>query len=143
MNDPEAAKALAARFFATFSTGDVPAILALMDEDATWWVSGNVDGFSGTYGKIQLGELLKGVVQVYKAGALRITPGAMTAEGNRVAVEAEGFAELMNGRIYRPAYHYLLELRDGKVLRVREYMDTLHARQIFFDPEPADKDMSA
>ncbi len=128
------AKATVARFFATFSAGDVPGLLAMMDDESSWWVSGSVDGFSGEHGKQAFGKLLAGVKDVYRDGALRITPHAMIAEGNFVAVEAEGWAELTNGRIYNSRYHFAVELREGKILRVREYMDSLHARQIFFDP---------
>ena len=134
VSTPEADKELAARFFAAFSTGDVPAILALMHDDATWWVSGNVKGFSGTYDKATLGQLLAGVKDVYRQGALRIRPLSMIAENGKVAVEAESYAELKNGRIYNSSYHFLVETRDGLILRVREYMDTLHAQQVFFDP---------
>ena len=39
-------------------------------------------------------DLLKQVTGVYKKRALQITPSAMLSEGNRVAVEAESYAEL-------------------------------------------------
>lgn len=48
----------------------------------------------------------------------------VTAEGERVAVEARGRAELRNGRIYANIYHFLLEVRGGKVAAMREYCDT-------------------
>lgn len=127
-------KAIAADFLATFSTGDVDAILERMHDDATWWVSGSVEGFSGTYGKKELGELLRGVTTVYVERALRITPSHMIAEGNYVAAEAESYATLNNGRIYSNNYHFLFEIADGKVLRIKEYMDTMHAWEIFFRP---------
>lgn len=130
----EDAKAVVARFFATFSAGDIPGLMGMMDDEGSWWVSGSVTGFSGAHGKQALGELLGGVKDIYRDGALRITPSSMIAEGDKVAVEAEGWAELLNGRVYNSRYHFLVELRNGKILHVREYMDSLHARQIFFDP---------
>jgi ketosteroid isomerase-like protein len=56
----------------------------------------------------------------------------MTAEGDRVAVEAKSFATMEDGRVYANSYHFLLTVRDGKVTTVREYMDTIHARETFF-----------
>lgn len=46
---------------------------------------------------------------------------AMTAEGDRVAVEAQSYGELKNGKLYENAYHFLFKLRDGKIYNVREY----------------------
>jgi ketosteroid isomerase-like protein len=131
MTDP---KAVVREFFAAFSRGDVDAVIDSMADNGAWWVSGSLDGMSGTYEKAQLSELLRGAKAMYAEGALRIMPLAMVAEGESVAVEAEGFATMTNGRIYRPRYHFLIEVERGKVLRVREYMDTLHAWETFFKP---------
>ena len=49
--DTAANKALATKFLGLLSQVDVPAILDMMDEDATWWVSGRIKGLSGTYRK--------------------------------------------------------------------------------------------
>jgi len=56
----------------------------------------------------------------------------MVAEGDKVAVEAEGYAELTDGRIYNSKYHFLVELGGGKVKEVKEYLDTHHAHSVFF-----------
>jgi uncharacterized protein len=132
MTDTNRNKQIAQTFFATFSTGNVPAILDQLADDAVWEVMGKLEGMSGSYTKKNLGPLLLGATALYKAKALRITPTQMIAEGNQVAVEASGFAEMLDGRIYAPDYHYLLTIDDGKVARVREYLDTAHAKDIFF-----------
>lgn len=121
-------------FLTTFSNGDVDGVLAAMTDDGTWWVSGSLEGMSGTYEKAKFGPLLRGATELYVEGALRITPTSMIAEGNSVAVEATGHATMKNGRIYQPSYHFLFEVADGKIRRVREYMDTLHAWETFFKP---------
>lgn len=131
MNNP---KDLVERFFATFSRGDVDGVLDAMADDATWWVSGNLDGMSGIYEKSTFGSLLRGATALYRERALRITPTSMIAEAERVAVEAEGFATMANGRLYRPQYHFLVDVRGDKIWRVREYMDTMHAWETFFRP---------
>ena len=130
--DTQANKALVARFFETFSSGDVPAIIGAMAHDGSWWVSGKLDGMSGSYTAAGLAPLLEGANAGYKAGALRITPSGMIAEGDKVAVEAKGYAELLDGRKYDCQYHFLITIRGGKVADVREYMDTQHAKEIFF-----------
>ncbi|CAM3994820.1 SnoaL-like domain-containing protein [Novosphingobium lubricantis] len=125
-------KAVVARFFETFSSGNVQAMLDAMADGGSWWVSGRLEGMSGRYDKASFGPLVEGAKAIYKSGGLVITPVSMIAEGNKVAVEATGFAELTDGRMYEPQYHFLITVRDGKVFEVREYMDTQHARETFF-----------
>ncbi|WP_105034162.1 nuclear transport factor 2 family protein [Cryobacterium aureum] len=129
---PEQNVELANQFAAVFSTGNVADILELLHPDATYWVSGGIEGMSGTYTKAAFGELLTGVTSVYTLGALAMTPTSAIAQGDKVAVEAESFAELNNGRVYQNSYHFLFEMSEGKILRVKEYMDTKHAYDIFF-----------
>ena len=48
----------------------------------------------------------------------------VTAEGDRVSVEWEGECTLLNGEAYNNCYHFLLFIRDGRVVRLKEYLDT-------------------
>jgi len=125
-------KGIVARFFETFSTGNVPAIIDAMADDGSWWVSGSLDGMSGSYTAAGLAPLLVGANAGYKAHALQITPTGMIAEGDKVAVEARGYAELLDGRTYDCQYHFLITIRGGKIGDVKEYMDTQHAKETFF-----------
>lgn len=125
------AKTIVENFFATFSTGNVDQIMDSLTEDASWWVSGTIEGMSGTNSKKQLGDLLRAVVPLYKDGALKIWPTSMIAEGNKVAAEAESFAELNSGKTYNNRYHFLIELEGGKVRSVKEYSDTHHMLETF------------
>ena len=88
MTDTEANKALVARFLTAFSNGDVDGLVALMSVNATWWVSGRIDGLSGTYPRDQFAELVRGAKAAYKTGVLSIATSSMVAEGDKVAVEA-------------------------------------------------------
>ncbi len=125
-------KIVVERFFELFSSGNVPALLDAMSDGGSWWVSGRLEGMSGRYDKASFGPLVEGAKAIYKSGSLSIIPASMIAEGDKVAVEATGFAELIDGRTYEPQYHFLLTVRDGKVFEVREYMDTQHAKDVFF-----------
>ncbi len=128
MSDP---KQVVADFLATFSAGDVDAILARLTDDATWWVAGTIDGMSGTNDKPTLESILRQVKPMYRAGALRITPSSMIAEGDRVACEATSHAELQSGRVYANEYHFLFEVAGDRIRRVREYSDTHHMLETF------------
>jgi ketosteroid isomerase-like protein len=121
-------------FLETFSTGDVENILAGMTEDATWWVAGTMEGISGTYTREEFGGLAGGIGAGTKEGRIQLTPHAWTVDGDRVAVETESYAELTNGRVYNNHYHFLFVVRDGRIHRVKEYLDTQHTAAIFLAP---------
>jgi len=130
----EANKDLVAEFMEVFSAGDVDKILSYLSDSATWWVGGTIEGISGTKDKAAFGEMLASLSGLATTGAIRLTPHAWTAEGDRVAVETESYCELSNGRIYNNAYHFLFTLRDGRIESVKEYLDTEHTRAVFLAP---------
>ena len=128
MTDP---KRIVREFFSVFSTGDVERILECLTEDATWWVAGNIPQMSGETSKAALGTVLRNAVTLYRGNALRITPLSLISEGNSVAAEAEGYAEMNDGRIYSNQYHFRIEVKGNRIQRVREYSDTQHMRDTF------------
>lgn len=125
----ESNKALVTEFWQTFSAGKYDAVLAMMAEDATWWVAGTTM-LSKTYTKAEFAGLLGQVAPMAPKG-LRVTPKLLTAEADRVSVEAESYAEFTNGRTYRNSYHFMMVIRDGKFLAIREYLDTEHVTATF------------
>lgn len=124
----DANKGVVLGFFENFSAGKFDDALAMMRDDATWWVAGKFE-LSGTKTKAEFGQLVKGIGSAMPNG-LKITPKSLVAEGTNVAVEAESYGELANGKVYNNQYHFLVELADGKIIAVREYLDTMHAKEI-------------
>jgi ketosteroid isomerase-like protein len=129
----EANKKLVTEFMHVFGGGDVDKIMGMMSDKATWTVKGTLPGLSGTHSKAQFKELLAGIGSHVKGG-ISLTPVAFTAEGDRVAVETKSHAALHNGRVYQNEYHFLFEVRNGKIDRVVEYLDTVHTHDIFLKP---------
>jgi len=78
-------------FLRLFSSGDVEQTMAMMTDDATWWVAGTMP-ISGTYDKAAFTQLLSGVLDTC-TGPIRITPKHYTIQGDRVALEAESYTE--------------------------------------------------
>jgi len=126
-------KEIASEFFKRFSANDIPGALATMTDDATWWIAGKpgTNTVVGIQTKEQIASLFHRMVGRTKNG-LRMTVKGLMAEGNKVAVEAESYAELTNGRIYNQEYHTLMEFRDGRICAVREYLDTQHVLAVWF-----------
>jgi ketosteroid isomerase-like protein len=68
-------------------------------------------------------------------GRFDLTPLSFTAEGNRVAFEAESFAiNRDNGRTYDNRYHHLMTFREGKIIELREYQDTVLVLDVWMAP---------
>jgi ketosteroid isomerase-like protein len=61
----------------------------------------------------------------------------IVAEGDVVVVEHRLSAVLPNGRTYLNDYCFVYQVRDGKVWRIREYMDTRGGwAQVFGESDP-------
>ncbi|MGE0483942.1 MAG: nuclear transport factor 2 family protein [Gammaproteobacteria bacterium] len=122
-------KALVTRFWEAFSAGRISEVLDMLADDATWWVGGST-ALSGTYSKPQFAELLGQVTGMMPEG-VRVTPTQLTAEDDRVSVEATSYGPVNNGRLYQNVYHFMMVVRDGRIAAVREYLDTEHVTATF------------
>jgi ketosteroid isomerase-like protein len=67
---------------------------------------------------------------------LKFTAREMTAEGDRVCVEADSYGEMKNGKIYDNAYHFVFKFREGKITEVREYSCSYLADDVFGEFQP-------
>jgi uncharacterized protein len=103
---------------------------ALITEDFQWWTPG-----MGFVDKTKMQQIISTLDQIMPQMPDMTITGT-TAEGNRVAIEASGSCELANGKRYANTYHFLIELQDGRVRRVKEYMDTKLAHDIFGSETP-------
>ncbi|HEX7854634.1 MAG TPA: nuclear transport factor 2 family protein [Sphingobium sp.] len=99
-------------------------------DDAIWWMQGRgelpIDAFA---------EKVLAFTATQLTGEGRMDIHGITAEEDRVAVEAECFVPLKSGSIYNSTYHFLMKFRDGKAFLVKEYFDTLCARDAFRSSE--------
>jgi ketosteroid isomerase-like protein len=114
--------------FENMNAGNGAAVLDALADSATWWVLGNFP-LSGTKTKAQFAELI-GDLGSKIDGALKVTPTGVTAEGDRVALEAESYAKMKSGKTYQNKYHFLFIVRNGKIQQVKEYLDTMHANEV-------------
>jgi ketosteroid isomerase-like protein len=87
----EANKGIVLGLFENLSSGNAEAVLGALADTATWWVQGNF-ALSGTKSKKEFAELIGGLGSKIDGG-LRVTPKGITAEGERVAVEAESLRQ--------------------------------------------------
>jgi len=127
----ESNKAAATAMMHNFSAGVFDR--AAFTEDATWWTSSTgelpLDQRMATFGKQAASQF---------AGGGRFEIDSVTAEGDRVVLEARGFQPLKDGRSYDNTYLWLLYLRDGRISRVKAWMDTALVQRTFHVAEPRD-----
>jgi ketosteroid isomerase-like protein len=115
-------KARVRAFFEALNRADGAALADAYAEDGRCVTMGNTL-ISGSYGKAQIRDYAAGILQVFPQG-IRFSVHAMTAEGERVAVEASSEGQHVSGVLYTNQYHFLFVFRDGKVAEFKEYMDT-------------------
>jgi ketosteroid isomerase-like protein len=115
-------KAIVARFFEAMNQGDVPFIVNAYADDGCLQTMGNTL-ISGTFTKDQITQSAGGIFEVFPDG-IRFEILDMVAEGDKVAVEATSEGKHVSGATYSNEYHFLFEFRDGKLVRLKEYMDT-------------------
>jgi ketosteroid isomerase-like protein len=98
----------------------------LMSAEATWWVIGDPARLrvAGTKDRHQIARLLNGLAKLIPQ-PMQLSILGVTAEGNRVAVEAQGVGTWRDGSNFHNRYHFLFEFADGLIVKLREYMDTL------------------
>ena len=122
-------KKLIKSYFKMIATGS-PKLPELLADDVVWWVPPGSD-MAGTYeGKAKVLEFMGSGVGLYDPSVpMKISVEDMVAEGSSVCVQFVLEARTAAGRDYRNHYHIAFELRDGRIARVKEYVDTAYANE--------------
>ena len=124
-------KAVVRSWFDAVNRGDEAAILDLTTEDFMFSTKARQpEWLLYTWGRDQFAKVPATMSSVLTA-PIQLQIVAMTAEGDRVAVEAETDSEMLNGRRYNNAYHFVFKLRDGQFTEVLEYSCS-HLAQMCF-----------
>tara|TARA_B100000902_G_scaffold239360_1_gene226662 strand:- start:2384 stop:2782 length:399 start_codon:yes stop_codon:yes gene_type:complete len=120
-------KEIAIKFFEALSSGSAT-YLDFYNEDSIIWTAGDND-IGGTRNKKEIVDFAEGILAAFPTGIIFNITG-ITAENERVAVEVSGEAVHASGKPYNNKYHFLLTIKDGKILELKEYMDTQLAAKI-------------
>lgn len=138
--------------YSAYAAGDSRRISGLLHEDVVWVApAGNATQVALGLGSPQDAGAPRGannlkhdeIVQFMAYNFARFFHGvknefvSMIAEGSLVIAEHRLSATLPNGRSYVNDYCFAYEVRDGKILKIREYMDTRGGwEQVFGRDEP-------
>jgi uncharacterized protein len=121
-------KEIVNHFFEGVTVGDIDGAFALVDDNVNWWIPGTLP-FSGNKTKEQYMQVVNAIKKGFPTG-FQLTVLSSIAEGSKVAAEVESSGNHINGKAYNNKYHFLFEIANGKIISVKEYMDTLHLYQL-------------
>lgn len=125
-------KALVSKLLRAMESGNTEVLNNLLSDDFVWWIPGNLEYFS-LAGEKDKAFFIGFIAQNPKnfPKGLTMTEKSMTAEGDQVAAQVVGYGETAYGKTYNNYYHFLIEMHEGKIIRMSEYMDTYHAKDVF------------
>lgn len=126
-------------FFAAVGSGDKQRVLALVAEDIVWIVPGEGWPLAGTHrGHAGLADMLQKASE--EVETKYPAPPEFVAQGDRVLVigVATGKIKATN-RAFKDEWVFDITLRDGKLARIQEYIDTqalVRASEMAANPKP-------
>ena len=125
---------LVRKFFDTLNAEDLDGLRDLFDPEASWIPMSNQDipGAGAHHGhKGIIDEFLAPVRGLFVGSDPQNTIDSIISQGNMVAVETHGVGKLNNGKTYDNHYAWIVTVRNGKILAIREYMDTAYIQTLF------------
>ncbi len=124
-------KQLVRETWGAVTAGDIETFLNNLADDVTWKFFGS-HRFAGTYrGKAELQAKLFAPLGDVLVDGIKVHIDSLTAEGDRVVVEAHGEAKSKSGADYNNSYCMVVTLADGKVKQVHEYLDSELVTSVF------------
>jgi hypothetical protein len=113
--------AVAEAYLAAVTAGDLPD--SLLTDDMTAWLT--------TQGPVSKAAY-QGAIRLFARMAqspIRFTVDAMTAQDDRVVIEAHSQATLINGEAYGNTYVFSIRVRDGRIAWIAEHFNALIAQE--------------
>lgn len=124
-------KQLVRTAFEALGRSDARPLYDLMRDDFAWVIEGQ-SRFSRRYeGKAAVKRDLLDVLFQAFATPYRFTIDDIIAEGDTVVVRGRGEVKTKAGQDYNNSYCFVLRLEGGKLVELREYLDTALVERVF------------
>ena len=131
-------KAVMQGVFTELSHGNLEPLFSVMAEDIKWIWMGSGPLAKSFVGKESVVKELFASVHTALAGSYKVFPDRFIGDGDIVAIEHKGQARTVDGRPYNNTYCWVCRFDGGKLIELREYMDTeLVARTFGVDEKGA------
>ena len=138
MSTTDETRAVVGRYVQALVDGDVDALRASFAPDATWTFPGELP-VSGTW------KGPAGIIDGFLAQMTRTLDASvpvavevrnLIADGDQAMAEWTSRARSKDGRAYENDYSVVFRVSGGKIVEVREYLDTLYVSQVLFPGSP-------
>lgn len=126
----EAGVRVAEAWLKALSTGSTEIAQSVLAEDFTWTVFRAEDPRRPMTKQMAL-KAIGGIPTVLKGLSITALPDGITAEGDRVSVQAASHGTHVNGKEYNNVYHFIMTLRDGRIQSIRQYSDIQYEAEVF------------
>jgi ketosteroid isomerase-like protein len=132
MTTAEQNEQIVRNFFKVLSTGELENIRKTLHADASWTPMVKSVPGAGVHAPrdVIVDEFLAPVRGLFEDGDPKTTIDNIFAKGNVVCVESRGRGKLRNGKIYENQYCWVIEVKDGLVWKIREYMDSHYVMSV-------------
>ncbi len=118
---------LVERFIDCLNREDLDGLRPILHPEAVWqpMSTSDIPGAGAHTGhKGIIDEFLTPVRGLFEGKDPYNTIGSIFGKGNLVACETHGTGKLVNGKTYDNRYAWIIEIKDGQIFHIREYMDT-------------------
>jgi uncharacterized protein len=124
---------LVLEFFSCLNTENFTRLREIFHEEVTWTpMIRGIPGAGVHRGKAGIiDQFLIPVRGMFRPGDPKTTVDTICSKGSLVLTETRGAGQVADGRPYENLYAWAFEIRDGKILAVREYMDSLYVSTLF------------
>jgi len=128
-------KTLVREAFEAMGRNDIRPLVDLMADDFAWVIEGQTRFSRRFEGKDRVKrDLLAPLFDVF-ATPYRFAIDDIIAEGDKVVVRGRGEVKTKSGKDYNNSYCFVLRLADGRLVELREYLDTALVESVFGSPE--------
>jgi uncharacterized protein len=123
-------KELVTKTWAAFVKGDISTAFANMSDEISWLIPGNLPNLSGLRkGKNAIIDFARNAAKIFPNG-LQSEIHRTYCDGDTVILELTNRGKFANGRDYENEYCFVFEIENGKIRRVREYVDTQKVKEL-------------
>ena len=124
---------LVRRFIECLNNEDMDGLRPVLHPQATWrpMTSQDIPGAGAHVGhKGIIDEFLRPVRGLFQGKDPQNSISSLFSKGNMVAAETHGTGRFKNGKAYDNRYAWLIEVKDGQIFQIREYMDTAYIQSL-------------
>jgi uncharacterized protein len=137
MNTAAENKMLMQRLIAAAAAGDRKPLLECLADDVVLRVTGQYSWSQTVRGKQALVRDFYGYLATLLADGRRTVPRRFIADGDCVVIESVGEMKTKAGVPYNNEYCMIYRLRDGKIVEISEYNDSVLCERVL-GPFPAE-----